>query len=482
MFSFNNYKEQCYNPGSPSPSPTRPPLQTLPKLNHSDSLSDFQFPSNSEQESSSKIKIKTRQAKRKVKDQLEHSPTTPPTKKPKTMKEEELRAFLTNITNKMDQFKAQLDTHTEQASKTEQKLETLTDSFQTFKDTLENTNKKMEEKIGGLEKEIGKIQDTVENSTNKVTEDVKAAIIPIIKDEIAPQIKSEVKSDVLKAVDASWKLQLAKENKENDSCAIVFGLPVQSSPQNDAQNFLKNELKMNEESLGKIYLKQTSRLGKGKGDRPPPLLLSFSHPSDRGLVFSHSKNLKNSKISLEKQILKLYQNEYKHFKNLAHKLRNMPDMNYQTDISFDGHLMQLRYKKRDSGGQKYHYTIHSEYFPPVEKASSELKSTNHFPPGTIATPVISADVLNRANSSFFMTGMTTERTEDSFKQLFMEYVNPEDRESITDLKLQRTNTAIIYCRTWAECKKIVEGKKDAKFQNEKVFLSMFTEKNPETSQ
>ena len=476
MFSFNNYQEQCYNPGSPSPNPLRPPLQELPKINTKDSLvNSFEFPPNSP------TKITTRQTKRKGKDQLENCLLKTPTKKPKTMKEEELRAFLTGISSKMDQFTAQLSSHTEQSAKTEQKLATLTDTFANFKETLENSNKSLEKKIEGLEVEFSKIQDTVENSAAKITEEVKSTIVPFIQDEIAPKMKSEIKSEVLKAVDASWKLQLAKENRENDCCAIVFGLPVQTSPKNDASNFLKNDLKMNEETLEKISLKQTSRLGKGKGDRPPPLLLTFSHPSDRSLVFSHSKNLKNTKISLEKQIPKLYQNEYKNFKNLAHKLRNMPDMNYQTDISFDGHLMQLRYKKRDTPGQKYHYIIHSEYFPPVEKASSELKSSTYVPPGTIATPVISAELMSKANCSFFMTGMTIERTEDTFRQLLLEHVNLEDRDSVIDVKLNRTNTAVIYCRTWEDCNKIVSSKKDAKFQNEKVFLSMFTDKKPENS-
>ena len=397
------------------------------------------------------------------------------------MKEEELRALLTGITSRMDQFATQLASNTEQSAKTEQKLETFTNNFATFKETLENSNKNVEKKIEGLEIEIGKIQDTVENSAAKITEEVKSTIVPFIQDEIAPKMKSEIKTEVLRAVDASWKLQLAKENRENDCCAIVFGLPVQTSPKNDASNFLKNDLKMNEESLGKINLKQMSRLGKGRGDRPPPLLLTFSHPSDRSLVFSHSRNLKNTKISLEKQIPKLYQNEHKKFKNLAHKLRNMPDMNYQTDISFDGHLMQLRYKKRDTPGQKYHYIIHSEYFPPVEKASSELKSSTFVPPGTVATPAISAEMMSKANCSFFMTGMTIERTEDTFRQLLMEHINLADRDSVTDVKLNRTNTAVIYCRTWEDCSRIVSSKKDERFQNEKVFLSLFSDKKPDNT-
>ena len=42
MYSLNNYKEQCYNPGSPQPSPSQPPLRSLPKQTPA-LLDDFEF-------------------------------------------------------------------------------------------------------------------------------------------------------------------------------------------------------------------------------------------------------------------------------------------------------------------------------------------------------------------------------------------------------------------------------------------------------
>ena len=132
MFSLNNYKEQCYNLGSPEPSPSRPPLQAFPKVNHNELLNDFEFPL-----SPIKIKINTRQSKKKaINDPEQINILKTPTKKPKTMKEEELRAFLTGITQKMDQFSVQLASNTEQSAKTEQNLATLTNSFANLKKKL----------------------------------------------------------------------------------------------------------------------------------------------------------------------------------------------------------------------------------------------------------------------------------------------------------------------------------------------------------
>ena len=198
--------------------------------------------------------------------------------------------------------------------------------------------------------------------------------------------------------------------------------------------------------------------------------MTFSSPQDPNIVLSFSRNLKNSKISIEKHVPKIYQAEYKKFKSMAAKLRLLPEMNYQTQITFDSHLMLLRYKSRDTHNQKYQYITYSEYYPPMNQASSGLKSSLHIPPGTVPTPVISPAAASKAKSSFFMTGMTTERTEETFVRQFTEYMKEEDKTSITEIKLVKKNTAVIYCKSWEDCKRIVEKMRDSKFENEKVIF------------
>ena len=38
-----------------------------------------------------------------------------------------------------------------------------------------------------------------------------------------------------------------------------------------------------------------------------------------------------------------------------------------------------------------------------------------------------------------MTGMTTERTEDTFAQQFRDFLKPVDRETVTEIKLHKTD-------------------------------------------
>ena len=72
-------------------------------------------------------------------------------------------------------------------------------------------------------------------------------------------------------------------------------------------------------------------------------------------------------------------------------------MNFQTQIIFDGPFMRLRYKKKDSGGERFHYVIHSSWKPPLDSTPTE-PSTLRTPVGSKATPAPDASMLDKANS------------------------------------------------------------------------------------
>ena len=60
----------------------------------------------------------------------------------------------------------------------------------------------------------------------------------------------------------------------------------------------------------------------------------------------------------------------------------------------------------------------------------------------------------------------------------MDYIKSEDREKVTEVKLLRKNTAVIFCKTWEDCKIIVDSRKNVNFENEKVSFSLFSEEKP----
>ena len=476
MYSLNSYKEQVYNLGSPQPSPSRSPLKSLPKTDQSQS-EDFEF--------SSPAIITPTTPSRNLKRKCVVSKQSNSPKKPKMMTPQQiqdmvsgLQSTISKLSEKFEDFSKKLDSQDSKQEMVNENVNDLKATFADFKKSSEDNNKILENKMNLMEGEFVKLQDKVDTCVNKASEEVKAAVIPIIRDEIAPSIKAEIKADVLKAVDGSWKSQLAEKVREHDKSAIVFGYAIVKDAFEDSVSFLEKHLKLDKKSVDSILLTSSTRLGKGSLNKPPPLLMTFSNSSDRNLVLSFSKNLKNTKLSIEKHVPKIYQSEYKKFKNIAAKLRLLPDMNYQTQITFDSHLMLLRYKARDTPTQKFQYITHSEFYPKLEQASSELKSSLYIPPGTIPTPVISPATAQKANNSFVMSGMNIERTEETFVRLFTAYVKPEDRESLVEIKLVRKNTAVICCKSWEDCKRIIDKCKDIKFENEKVYFSLFSDEKP----
>ena len=475
MYSLSSYKEQVYNLGSPLPSPTRSPLKSLPKA---DKTEDFVFLSPSVTKAPN---TPSRNLKRKcVTSKVSESPKKPKIMTPQQMEDllVGLQSTLSKLDEKMETFSKKLDTQDQKHEVVNVNVTALNANFENFKQAMETNNKVLEDKMNTMEGEFVKLHDKVETSVTKTTEEVKAAIVPIIENEVAPKLKEEVKHEILKTVDGTWKAQLAEKVKEHEKSLIVFGFQVTMNPFDDAIELIENVLKVDKRTIERILMTGAIRLGQGGPNKPPPLLINFSCSSDRNLILSFSKNLKNTKISIEKHVPKIYQAEYKRFKNIAQKLRLLPETNYQTQISFDSHLMLLRYKARDTATQKFQYTTHSEYYPPMSQAASDLKSSLHIPPGTIPTPVITPDVRDRVNNSFTMSGMTTERTQETFERQFKEYVKTEDRSSIVGVKLLRKNMAVIYCKTWEDCNRIISHARNTKFENEKVFFSMFSEENP----
>ena len=252
MYSLNSYKEQVYNLGSPQPSPSRSPLKSLPKTDQSE---DFEF-------SSPAIIAPTtpsRNLKRKcVVSKQSNSPKKPKMMTPQQIQEmfSGLQSTISNLSEKMENFSKKLDAQDSKQETVNQNVNALNATFADFKESIDNNNKVLENKMNLMEGEFVKLQDKVETCVAKATEEVKDVVIPMIRDEIAPSLKNEVKKEVLKAVDGSWKAQLAEIVKEHDKSAIVFGLTVSKDAFEDSVNFLENHLKLDKKSVDSILLRE----------------------------------------------------------------------------------------------------------------------------------------------------------------------------------------------------------------------------------
>ena len=528
MNSLTSYKNQVYNIGSPSPSPSSSSLENLPKVVEK----DFDFSENTDNKSKTKKQTKKnsrlpRASATKRKLELQDNPDSPP-KKLKMISEERFLEYMNKVDEKaaeskketyeyfakgFDKFENRLDnlaTNTDDnitkgLSKFESRLDGLANKLDKFmSDTSEaNTEIKnefvaMKEQVSGLQSSVdsqkvkfesqfvklegnfNKLSDSVISASTQNIQEIKDTLVPLVKEEVIATVKKDVKAEILPPVVATWNAIQTQKVWEHEHSMLVFGFISEKPPMEAASDILTKDLKISDANMLKISVKKVSKLGKDDANKtPPPLLITFGHPSERNLVLNHSKNLQGSKITLKKSVPKNYKEAYKRFDDQAFKLRNMPGMSYQTQIVFDAHILLLRTKLRDTTESKYHYTTYWKYEPPME-SENDQKSNIKVPPGTKASPPPEASVVSKANSSVFMSvkGLTPDITEDKFKQELLSYLKEEHRSHVTDFVKNKPGLAIIFCDTWQSASMISSTYTD-KFMNCNVTFSLFSEKDPD---
>ena len=141
--------------------------------------------------------------------------------------------------------------------------------------------------------------------------------------------------------------------------------------------------------------------------------------------------------------------------------------------------MRLRYKRKDIGGEKFHYVIHSSWKPPMESIPEEASSLKT-PVGTRATPVIDASLKEKANAAIFMTlkGMNVKHTDDTYKNAFKEYLKAEHKDLVIEVKgTKKPDLIVIYWVNW-EASQLIANHYTDRFMDKEVSFSLFEKMNP----
>ena len=159
----------------------------------------------------------------------------------------------------------------------------------------------------------------------------------------------------------------------------------------------------------------------------------------------------------------------------------MPGLDYQTQIYFDGHLMHLRTKVKDTSDTKYQFKIQDTFEPPME-AESDVRSSIQIPEGTVPSPLPEASLMAKANSSLFFSvkAMTEDITEETFKRNFTEYLSEAHRPLMTDFKMKKKGLAVVFFESWDIASTVAKTYKN-NFMGHEVNLTLFAEKNPSSS-
>ena len=109
--------------------------------------------------------------------------------------------------------------------------------------------------------------------------------------------------------------QLMSEARSMRDNLIFYNItePTQENPETTLNNFLKDEMKVNDDDLKKIKFDRVHRIGKKEKTKTRPLIAKFNPSSGKGLVLSHAKNLnKEKKFGVNEQLPRELEERKKH--------------------------------------------------------------------------------------------------------------------------------------------------------------------------
>ena len=207
-------------------------------------------------------------------------------------------------------------------------------------------------------------------------------------ESIVEQCLPDVRKIVSENMDTNWKIFLTEEIKKTESCLIVKGMtyPSNQSLKDAFLSFCSDSLKMSKSDIESLSIKQINSTKNTA--KSFVLFVTLENVSQRNLCLKHSKNLAQ-RISLDKQVPKQYLKKYSEMQTTAWKLRSVHQV--ITRVDFNGPILTLRYKSRDSDLGQFSFTIHEEYTPKPEPPKQNPAFTPA--PGLLPTTTVQSSCV-----------------------------------------------------------------------------------------
>ena len=445
--SLNSYKSQVYNPGSPHPSPTIEPFRAFPKdLNFSSSKVNPENP----------LKI-TFSAKRKRDSNEDKSPESmSPSKKSKMLSTEQANEFFQNLTKQFQETQKEVNSG-------------MRDDMTVIKNELANMRSSQEKasEDDRKEKEAFKEQFKIIES--------RLESLETSKNTQADNPPSP--SFMNNSSETAWKASLAKDVFVHEHGLVVHGIKLEGTDDKTRaeffSKFLKTEMKVPDDTIVKIRIKEVTRLGAENEAKPPPILVKFGHPTERNSILPFSKNLKRG-ISIDKFVPKMYLQKHKDFKRHAWKLKSL--FNIQSQVVFDAHNLVVRYKKKDDGTNKYNWVIAKEYHPQPE--DSLLSRAESRDPSKLDTPILDMSTNSACNRSIIVSGVPDNITATNAELEFRKLLDNKYHTHLEEIIFKIKGTVVIVCKDWTGCKQISDVYQQTKMFDKELALHLFSETDP----
>ena len=278
-------------------------------------------------------------------------------------------------------------------------------------------------------------------------------------------MKDTLKGDILKEIgremnlknENAHKAMLAKEIEKCSVNVVVHGFKS-TEPEKDIRELAK---KM--QSKEPFNIIKVTTLGKGKEEKPPPILIVFGTEFQRNNFLKNAKDFPKGAI-LEKDIPVHYREEFKKFRR--EQWKNKSFFGVQAQIIFTGHLMQLRYRDDPTKA----YTILKEFFPSEEhiaKTSTKGNKNDLLPPSNS----IDKDAIDVASKTVIWSGIKSE-TPTSLREILGTILDAKRLDQICEIKINNGKAKLI-CRSPTTAKSVFDATNGRSVGDTKINLSLF---------
>ena len=336
---FKEYKDQVFNPGSPTPQPSVDPLKKLPKIKNTPSISSI---------FDKKTNLPTRNTKRKLDNMT--SPTSEPSEPSAKIQHTESMAQLITL----------LKTNQE-----EQKLERESE----FKKQMSHIDKALADQqsntanlISDFRSEVQGCRADVQILTERL-DNLESLNIDTIKEQLIPEIEHHIAQTLKSTENSRWDETCAANVKAESMKLCISGLPPSPNPiKTTVKKFCTENLGLTPEQFSHLDIKDCYSLGKPKpDDTKTRIMIIFGNLQSRNTCLKNRNKLPNG-LWISTQVPKIYIEKNKEFEEQAKNLRLTE--NVATRIEFDGPMIQLKYGLKPSDKEmQIMYKIFDEWKP-----------------------------------------------------------------------------------------------------------------------
>ena len=264
-------------------------------------------------------------------------------------------------------------------------------------------------------------QDTLDLRQSQMEDKIDSKIDKL-KEEILDEIRAEASTKSESENLAAFHYTLSQEIEKENSKLLIFGLKDSTDISTEAKSMLEMIAK---KGGSMIEIKSVAQVGKTSPKGTTTVLAILGNQFQRNEILRNGRFIPDG-ISIDRCTPVLYREAYKKMKKKSKSYSKF--FGTQTQISFQGHIMQLRYREEGKS-----FTILEEYIPSPKDAKNILKGNKTEGDPAAPSAGINATTIQEAKRFVLLTKLE-KSTETEMRDWLQNILEKEIYTDMTEIK------------------------------------------------